>query len=191
MAESTEKKIRKFLQVGTIECMILCAVLAIVVGVLFITIGFWKTLLITVLILIGLFIGGVTNKKEFLRGGIDKVAPQRAAVEAKRDELVQRVRETVKREEADAVEEIEEKAEEAAEDVQENVDAAVEAAAEAQEAVEETVAEAQEEIEAKAEEISEAAEEIVAEAKETEEKIEEAAEEIGEKIKDAAEEAAE
>ena len=71
MAESTEKKIRKFLQVGTLECMILCVVLAIIVGVLFITIGFWKTLLITALILVGLFIGGVTNKKEFLRTNPD------------------------------------------------------------------------------------------------------------------------
>ena len=188
MAESTEKKIRKFLQVGTIECMILCVVLAIVIGVLFITIGFWKTLLITALILLGLFIGGVQDKKAFLRGGIDKVAPQRAALDAKREELVQKIRETVKHEET---EELEDEAEAAAEDVQEVVDATVEAAAEVQEAVEETVAEAQEEIEAKAEEISETAEEIVAEAKETEEKIEEAAEEIGEKIKDAAEEAAE
>ena len=60
MAESTEKKIRKFLQVGTLECMILCVVLAIIVGILFITIGFWKTLLITALVLVALFIGGET-----------------------------------------------------------------------------------------------------------------------------------
>ena len=115
MAESTEKKIRKFLQVGTLECMILCVVLAIIIGVLFITIGFWKTLLITALILLGLFIGGVQNKKEFLRGGMDKVAPQRAAVKAKREELVQKVRETVKCGELEQIEAIEDEAEEAAE----------------------------------------------------------------------------
>ncbi len=175
MAESTEKKIRKFLQVGTLECMILCVVLAIIVGVLFITIGFWKTLLITALILIGLFIGGVTNKKEFLRSKVNvDVTAKRTYNGMKREELEQKVRDTVN----DAEEEVEEAAEELEDlqdEVEETAEAVQEGVEEAAEAVGSQVEEIKEEIADKADDITEAAEAV-------EEKVEDAFEEAAKKL---------
>ena len=133
MAENTEKKIRKFFQVGTMECVILCIVLAVVLWILFITVGFWKTLLFAALIAIAVFIGGTTNKKELIQGGVSKVAAKRDNYAGmKREELEQKVRETVKRTDEEVAEAAED-AEEAVEQAQDEAEAVVE---EAQEAVE-------------------------------------------------------
>lgn len=51
---------------GTVECAIACALLGILVAILLLSIGVWKTLLIVVLVAIGIFIGGVKDKKVFI-----------------------------------------------------------------------------------------------------------------------------
>ena len=51
---------------GTVECAIGCGLLGVGVALLLLWIGVWKTLLIVVLVAIGVFIGGVKDKKAFI-----------------------------------------------------------------------------------------------------------------------------
>ena len=52
---------------GTVECAALCAVVGAGVALSLITLGIWKTLLIALCVSMGAFIGGVKDKKEFIR----------------------------------------------------------------------------------------------------------------------------
>lgn len=52
---------------GTAECAALCAVVGAGVALSLITLGIWKTLLIALCVSMGAFIGGVKDKKEFIR----------------------------------------------------------------------------------------------------------------------------
>ena len=184
MAESTEKKIRKFLQVGTLECMIFGVVLAIIVAILFMTIGFWKTLLVVAVVAVALFITGVKDKKAFVGKAVGKIAPQRdsyPAKSAKREELEQKVRETVNKVEDDAEEaadEIAEDAEEAAEEIQDKAE-------ELQDKAEETVAAAEEKAEDLAEEVKQEAEALKDQAADAAEAAQEKAENTVEAVQDA------
>ena len=59
---------------GTVECAVACGILGILVAIMLLTIGVWKTLLIVVLVALGVFLGGVKDKKAFIRkifGGRD------------------------------------------------------------------------------------------------------------------------
>lgn len=53
---------------GTAPCAIFGVVIGLVFAVLCLTIGFLKALLIGVFCLVGAFIGGVKDKKAFVRG---------------------------------------------------------------------------------------------------------------------------
>ncbi len=160
MAESTEKKIRKFLQVGTLECMIFGVVMAVLVWLLLIYQGFWKTLLFVAILLLFLFICGVKDKKRFVQGTVGRFAPQRnfpgsEIAGIKREDLEQKVRETVQQAGETATEAADE-FEDAAEAVQEE---AADLAEEATEAAEDAVADVQDAAEAVTEAVSETAEE--------------------------------
>lgn len=52
---------------GTVECAVACGILGILVAVMLLTIGIWKTLLIVALVALGAFLGGVKDKKAFIR----------------------------------------------------------------------------------------------------------------------------
>ncbi len=52
---------------GTAECAALCAVVGAGVALSLITLAIWKTLLIALCVSMGAFIGGVKDKKEFIR----------------------------------------------------------------------------------------------------------------------------
>ena len=52
---------------GTAECAALCAVVGAGVALSLITLGIWKTLLIALCVSMGAFIGGIKDKKEFIR----------------------------------------------------------------------------------------------------------------------------
>lgn len=52
---------------GTVECAIACGIVGVLVALLLMWIGIWRTLLICVLVGIGVFIGGVKDKRAFLR----------------------------------------------------------------------------------------------------------------------------
>jgi len=71
-------KKNRFLTVGTQECALLCAVLGLLIAVLLLTVGFWKTLMLAVFFLIGLFIGGVKDKKGCISDLIDRWFGKRA-----------------------------------------------------------------------------------------------------------------
>ena len=70
----------KILQVGTAECAIFFAVVAMVLALLFLYIGFWKTVLIALLVCAGLFIGGVKNKKAWISDKINRLFPPKSNV---------------------------------------------------------------------------------------------------------------
>ena len=65
---------------GTPECAVFCAGVAMLLGLLFLWIGFWKTLLIFCLMLVGMFIGGVEDKQEKIRGLVNRLFPAKPAV---------------------------------------------------------------------------------------------------------------
>lgn len=53
---------------GTVACTIFCAGLGIIFAILCLTIGVGRAVLIAFFCLLGAFIGGVRDKKEFIRG---------------------------------------------------------------------------------------------------------------------------
>ena len=64
-----------FLTVGTPQCAAFCGALVLVFAVLLLTVGFWKTLLLAVFVLLGLFIGGVKDKQRFLQEKLSALIP--------------------------------------------------------------------------------------------------------------------
>ena len=77
MPENKNGKKPAILTVGTPQCAAACAVLGALIAVLLLTIGFWKTLFIALCILAGLFVGGVSNKDEYIRSVTEAVLPRK------------------------------------------------------------------------------------------------------------------
>lgn len=98
----SDKKISTFFRnafkVGTPECAIAFAVIAMILAILFLLVGFWKTVLILALMLIGAFVGGVSNKKERILALFNRAFPQKntVAFREKNPEIEQAVRATLK-----------------------------------------------------------------------------------------------
>lgn len=57
---------------GTAQCAALCALIGAGVAIALITLGIWKTLLIAACVCAGAFIGGVRDKKEFIRKAAER-----------------------------------------------------------------------------------------------------------------------
>ncbi len=70
--------LRSSLTIGTPECAALMGVVGLVLGILFLLLGFWKTLLVIAIMLLGVFIGGVKDKKTFAANIVNKLFPQRS-----------------------------------------------------------------------------------------------------------------
>ena len=49
----------------------------VVLGVLVMTIGFWKTLILALLFCVGYFLGAVENKSRFLKDTVNRVIPEK------------------------------------------------------------------------------------------------------------------
>ena len=64
-----------FLTPGTVSCALFSGITGVVIAVLLLSIGFWKTLFIFIMLCIGLFIGGVEDKRTFLKSFADKTIP--------------------------------------------------------------------------------------------------------------------
>ena len=64
-----------FLKVGTAQCAAFCGFLGLVLAVLLLTIGFWRTLMLAVFMLVGAFIGGVKDKRSFLQEKLSGLIP--------------------------------------------------------------------------------------------------------------------
>ena len=174
----SDKRVKKYLQVGTMECMLLCMGIALLVGIGFISIGFWKTLLLALLLLIGLFIGGVSNKGEVIQNCYNRLFPGRVQREASRQQLAEQVRRTVNNKDFDEDDAEAQPAEEAAAAAEEALDqAAGQAEAAVQEAGEAAQTLAQEAGDA-AQDVKDTAETIAQEAGEAVQAVREKAEDI-------------
>ncbi len=64
-----------FLKVGTPQCALFCGFLGLVLAVLLLTIGFWRTLMLAVFMLLGAFIGGVKDKRAFVQEKLSALVP--------------------------------------------------------------------------------------------------------------------
>lgn len=67
--------IRAMFRVGSPLSGVVYAALCVIIAVLLLTIGLWKTLFIAAFALLGGLIGGVASKKEFVRGVINRRFP--------------------------------------------------------------------------------------------------------------------
>ncbi len=65
---------RKF-QIGTPECGLLCGAIGILIALMVLFLGFWRTLFVALLFACGYFFGGVANKGEAVKKVINKVFP--------------------------------------------------------------------------------------------------------------------
>ena len=81
------------LRIGTPECAVFCASVAMVLALLFLLVGFWRTVLIAALMAIGAFIGGVKNKKKWFADRINKIVPAPKPYREENEAIVRAVRE--------------------------------------------------------------------------------------------------
>lgn len=80
MSDKWKGVIRQMLTVGTPECAVFFGVAAMVLALLFLLLGFWKTLLVVVLVGLGAFLGGVRNKKDWVKNVINKLFPPKTVI---------------------------------------------------------------------------------------------------------------
>ena len=189
----SDKRVRKYLQVGTMECMLLCMGVALLIGIGFFTLGFGRTLLLAVLLLIGMFIGGVTNKREMMSDISNKLFPARAQQAARNLQLADQVRRTVNSKDFDDEPEEEpaaELADQAEEAVQEAAAAAEDLAEEAKETVQEAAESAAYTLESLDDQVQEAAADVKDAVQEAAETVKDFAEEKVQDVSEAAEDAA-
>ena len=189
----SDKRVRKYLQVGTMECMLLCMGVALLIGIGFFTIGFWRTLLLALLLLLGMFIGGVTNKREMMADVSNKLFPARAQQAARNQQLAEKVRRTVNNEDFDE-EPAEEAVQEAAAELQEKAEDVAEKAEDVAQEAAEAVTDAAEKAAYTVESLGDQAQEAVSDAQDAvqdaAEKAEDFVQEKAEAISEAAQEAA-
>lgn len=90
---------KNMFKVGTAECAIFFAVVAMVLALMFLVAGFWETLLIAALIAVGAFIGGVKDKKEWIRNAVNRIAPAKQApsYKEKEEEIAKAVHEVLEK----------------------------------------------------------------------------------------------
>ena len=109
--------LKNMCKIGTPECAIFSAVVAMVLAILFLSLGFWNTVLVLLIMGLGAFLGGVKDKKGWLKKLINRLVPDRKMVPYREQnpEIIRTVREATaadKREEEPAAQEAEEAPEE-------------------------------------------------------------------------------
>ena len=80
MNEKWKSFAHEMLIVGTPECAIFSGAAAMVLALLLLTLGFWKTLLVAVIVCAGAFIGGVKDKKAFIARIVNRLFPPKTTV---------------------------------------------------------------------------------------------------------------
>lgn len=98
---------KNMFKVGTAECAIFFGVVAMVLALMFLIAGFWETLLIAALIAVGAFVGGVKDKKEWIRNLVNRMVPakQAPAYREQNEEIAKAVHEALAEEKAEEKEE--------------------------------------------------------------------------------------
>ena len=112
MNEKWKNFAHEMLVVGTPECAVFSGAAAMVLALLLLTLGFWKTLLVTAIVCVGAFIGGVKDKKGFIARIVNRLFPPKTPVPYQ-----------TRKEDAEKVEELRREAQQKAEawqDTQEN-----------------------------------------------------------------------
>ncbi|MBR6525161.1 MAG: DUF2273 domain-containing protein [Clostridia bacterium] len=74
-------------KIGTFECAAFCGAAALVIAVLILLLGFWQTVLVLAFLLLGLFLGGVKDKKGWLRNVINRLFPARQVTPYKAEDV--------------------------------------------------------------------------------------------------------
>ena len=67
--------LKEMLTWGTPAGGVFCGMLGILLAILLLTIGFWKTLFVALLCAVGVFLGAVKDKASFLKNFINKLFP--------------------------------------------------------------------------------------------------------------------
>lgn len=80
MSDRGKGSLRNILKVGTPECAVFCAVVAMALALMLLTLGFWRTLLAVLIVCVGAFIGGVKDKKGFISRIVNRLFPPKTAV---------------------------------------------------------------------------------------------------------------
>lgn len=100
MSDNDNRKLnaflKKILHVGTPECAVFAGVLAMVLAVLILCVGLWKTLLVAVFVAIGLFIGGVPDKKNKLKNLLNRLFPAKGSSTVNREDLMNELGKTLR-----------------------------------------------------------------------------------------------
>ncbi len=83
---------------GTSECAIFSSAAAMVLGLLLLTVGFWKTLWVDLFGVIGGILGGVKDKKQMLKNVLNRIIPDKKAMPYREQhpDIARAVRETSK-----------------------------------------------------------------------------------------------
>lgn len=72
-------KLNEFLKelttLGTPACGLACGVMGVVLAALLLSVGFWRTLFIVLMCALGVFLGGVKNKSDFIKGVVNRLFP--------------------------------------------------------------------------------------------------------------------
>ena len=87
---------KNMFKVGTAECAIFFGVVAMVLALMFLIAGFWETILIAALIAVGAFVGGVKDKKEWIRNAVNHLFPaKQPSYQEKNEEITKAVHEVL------------------------------------------------------------------------------------------------
>ena len=70
----------KIFKAGTSECAVFSAAAAMVLGLLLLTVGFWKTVWVALFGVAGGFLGGVKDKKQMLKNVLNRIIPDKKTV---------------------------------------------------------------------------------------------------------------
>ena len=89
-------------KIGTPECAIFSGAVAMALALLYLTVGFWKMVLFFLVVMLGVFIGGVKDKKGWLKRLINRLFPARQMVPYREEnpEIAKAVREATARQSA-------------------------------------------------------------------------------------------
>ncbi len=67
--------LKELTTLGTPACGLACGLLGVVLAALLLSVGFWRTLFIVVLCVLGVFLGGVKHKSDFIKGVVNRLFP--------------------------------------------------------------------------------------------------------------------
>lgn len=77
MTDKSKEYMQNMFKVGTPECAISMGLVGLVLGVMFLLLGFWQTILDALIVIVFAFLGGVKDKKAFIAKFVNRVFPQK------------------------------------------------------------------------------------------------------------------